>query len=467
MTTAEISLSSYGYHRNLESDEYFFRALWFIDFFIDLSFKRHIILKMIDLKILRDNPERMQDALTKRGDKTDLKAIMDLDKRRRAMITELQDLNRKRNELAETIGKLKKQGKEPSDLMTEARMVAERIKGIEKEQKDIEEKFGLAVQWLPNIPHESVPVGKDKEANKFIRGLKEVPKFDYQVLPHWEIGEALDILDLKRAPKISGSRFALYKGLGANLERALINFFLDVHVNQHGYIEIFPPVLNPTSCMYGTGQLPKLEADSYKCRDDDLYLAPTAEVPLTNIHREEIIPEKNLPICYVGYSPCFRREAGSYGKDVRGIKRIHQFNKVELVKYTTVETGYEEFEKLLSDAEEIVKLLQLPYRIMLLCTGDMTFASAKTYDIEVYAPSMAEWLEVSSVSIYDQYQSRRASIRYRKAGGGVDYVYTMNGSGLATPRIFIAILENFQTKDGRIKIPKVLQPYMHNLEYIE
>ncbi len=421
---------------------------------------------MIDLKILRDNPQLIEDALTKRGDKTDLKQILDLDKLRRQMLTELQDLNRKRNELAETIGKMKKLGKEPGELMAEARLVAEKIKGIEKEQKNIDDSFAKAVQWLPNIPHESVPVGKDATANKFIRGLKQPPQFDYQVLPHWEIGEALDILDLKRAPKISGSRFALYKGLGANLERSLINFFLDTHTRKHGYIEIFPPVLNPTSCMYGTGQLPKLEADSYKCRDDDLYLAPTAEVPLTNIHREEIIPEKNLPICYVAYSPCFRREAGSYGKDVRGIKRVHQFNKVELVKYATPETGYAEFEKLLSDAEEIVKLLELPYRIMLLCTGDMTFASAKTYDIEVYAPGMDEWLEVSSVSIYDQYQSRRAGIRYRKAESGVDYVYTMNGSGLATPRVFIGILENFQTKDGRIRIPKVLQGYMNNLEYI-
>ena len=421
---------------------------------------------VIDLKLLKDDPELMRRAIANRSAKIDLDEIIELDRKRRASVTELQDLNRERNELSEKIGKLKSQDKEPIELMAKTRSLGDRIKEVEKEQKVIEEKFSDRVQWLPNIPHESVPIGKDSNTNQFVRGLKQPPKFDFPVLPHWEICEALDILDLKRASKISGSRFILYKGLGASLERALINLFLDVHTSKHGYTEIFPPVLNSTSCMYGTGQLPKLENDSYKCRDDDLYLAPTAEVPLTNIHREEIIPERDLPICYVAYTPCFRREAGSYGKDVRGIKRVHQFNKVELVKYTTLEQGYPEFEKLLSDAEEIVKLLELPYRIILLCSGDMTFASAKTYDIEVYAAGSGEWLEVSSVSCYEQYQARRASIRYRKSKGGVDYVYTINGSGLATPRVFIAITENYQTKDGRIQIPQVLRKYMNGLEYI-
>lgn len=422
---------------------------------------------MIDLKILKENPEIMRRAIEKRGETTDITEIIDLDRKRREMITKLQNLNRKRNELSEKIGQLKRQNKESEELMRKARAMAERIKAVEKEQKEIELRFTERVQWLPNIPHESVPVGKDSAANQFVRGLKTPPQFDFKVLPHWEICEALDILDIKRAPKISGSRFILYKGLGALLERALLNFFLDAHTNKHGYTEIFPPVLNPTSCLYGTGQLPKLEADSYKCRDDDLYLAPTAEVPLTNIHRDEIIPENDLPIYYTAYSPCFRREAGSYGKEVRGIKRVHQFNKVELVKYTTPEQGYPEFERLLNDAEEMVRLLELPYRIMLLCTGDMTYAAAKTYDIEVYAAGLGEWLEVSSVSCYEQYQARRANIRYRKSTGGVDYAYTMNGSGLATPRIFIAIVENYLTKDGRIKIPKVLRSYMNNKEYIE
>lgn len=421
---------------------------------------------MINLKLLRENPEIIRQAVKNRSENLDLDEIIELDKLRRTGITKIQNLKKERNEISEKVGKLKQQGKNPQELMEKARDLSNTIKDSEKKQREIEDRFTKAVQWIPNIPHESVPIGKGSEENQFIRGLKEPPKSDFHVLTHWEIAEALDILDIKRAPKISGSRFILYKGLGAKLERALINFFLDLHTKKHGYIEIFPPVLNPTHCLYGTGQLPKLEDDMYKCRDDDFYLSPTAEVPLTNIHRDEIIPEKKLPICYAAYTPCFRREAGSYGKDVRGIKRVHQFNKVELVKYTKPENGYEDFEKLLSDAEEATKLLGLPYRIMVLCTSDMTFASSKTYDIEIYAVGMKEWLEVSSVSIYEQYQARRANIRYRKHKGDVDFVYTMNGSGLATPRVFIAILENYQTKHGQIKIPEVLRPYMDGQEFI-
>lgn len=421
---------------------------------------------MIDLKTLKEQPEILRDAIKNRGADIDLDEIVELDKKRRASITELQELRKERNAVSEKVGILKRQGKETKALMEKARALADDIKDVEKEQKNIETEFKERIQWLPNIPHASVPVGSGTEANQYIRGLREPPTFDFDVLPHWEIGEALDILDLKRAPKISGSRFILYKGHGALLERALINFFLDIHTKKHGYIEIIPPVLNPESCLYGTGQLPKLEADMYRC-SDNLYLAPTAEVPLTNIHRDEIIPYKHLPISYTAYTPCFRREAGSYGKEVRGIKRVHQFNKVELVKYTSPESGYAEFEKLLSDAEEVVQLLELPYRIMLLCTGDMTFASAKTYDIEVYAAGMNEWLEVASISCYEQYQARRANIRYRTPKGNTDYVYTMNGSGIATPRTFIALVENYQTKEGRIEIPKVLQAYMNNREYIE
>lgn len=421
---------------------------------------------MINLKLLRENPEIIRQAVKNRSENLDLDEIIELDKLRRTGITKIQNLKKERNEISEKVGKLKQQGKNPQELMEIARDLSNTIKDSEKKQREIEDRFTKAVQWIPNIPHESVPIGKGSEENQFIRGLKEPPKSDFPVLTHWEIAEALDILDIKRAPKISGSRFILYKGFGAKLERALINFFLDLHTKKHGYIEIFPPVLNPTHCLYGTGQLPKLEDDMYKCRDDDFYLSPTAEVPLTNIHRDEIIPEKNLPICYAAYTPCFRREAGSYGKDVRGIKRVHQFNKVELVKYTKPENGYEDFEKLLSDAEETTKLLGLPYRIKVLCTSDMTFASSKTYDIEIYAAGMKEWLEVSSVSIYEQYQARRANIRYRKNEGDVDFVYTMNGSGLATPRVFIAILENYQTKHGQIKIPEVLRSYMDGQEFI-
>ncbi len=402
-----------------------------------------------------------------RSEGVKLDRIIELDKQRRAGITEIQELKQQQNVLSEKVGKLKHEGKESQDKMQQAKDLAEKIKNMSKIQKEVEDKFFEAVKWIPNIPHESVPIGQSSDNNQFIRGLKQPPDFDFNVLAHWEIAEALDILDFKRAAKVSGSRFILYKGIGARLERALINFFLDLHTKKHGYTEIMPPVLNPTNCLYGTGQLPKLENDMYKCRDDGFYLCPTAEVPLTNMHRDEIISEKQLPLCYAAYTPCFRREAGSYGKDVKGIKRVHQFNKVELVKYTTPEHGYEEFEKLLNDAEHAVQLLGLPYRIKLLCTGDMTFAAAKTYDIEIYAAGMKEWLEVSSVSIYDQYQARRANIRYRNTKGKVDYVCTMNGSGLATPRVFIALVENNQTKDGRISIPQVLQPYMDGKEYIE
>lgn len=422
---------------------------------------------MIDLKILRENPEIVRAALTNRGVTMDLEKITALDAQRRALVTEIQTYKQQRNEISQKIGTVKQHGKEPAELMNKARELNKIIKEKETEEKEIACALDKAAQWLPNIPHSTVPVGAKSADNQFIRGLTKSPAFNFQVLKHWEIADALNILDLKRTPKISGSRFITYTGVGARLERALINFFLDLHTTKHGYVEIMPPVLNPESTLYGTGQLPKLESDMYKCRDDELYLTPTAEVPLTNFHSGEIIPEKKLPICYVAYTPCFRREAGSYGKDVRGIKRVHQFNKVELVKYAVPDNGYAEFERLLGDAETAVRLLGLPYRIMLLCTGEMTFAAAKTYDIEVYAAGLQEWLEVSSVSIYEQYQARRANIRFRKARGKVDYVYTMNGSGLATPRVFIAIVENFQTQDGRIKIPEVLRPYMDGLEYIE
>jgi seryl-tRNA synthetase len=415
---------------------------------------------MIDLKLLRDNPEIVRAALKKRGAELDLDKIIEMDKQRRGSMTEIQELKQQRNALSEEIGKLKQQGKEPEEIMEQARLLAEQIKRKEENQRELEQKFEESIKWLPNIPHESVPVSAVAGVNKFVRGFKTEPESKFDVLPHWEICEALDMLDLKRASKISGSRFILYKGMGALLERALINFFLDLHTTRHGYTEIFPPVLNPAECLYGTGQLPKLEQDMYRCRDDALYLTPTAEVPLTNMHRDEILFEKQLPISYVAYTPCFRREAGSYGKEVRGITRVHQFNKVELVKYATPKQGYAEFEKMLLDAEAAVKALELPYRVMLLCTGDMTFASAITYDIEVYAPGMKEWLEVSSISCYEQYQARRANIRYRKSEKGTDFVYTMNGSGLATPRTFIAIVENYQTEGGRINIPDVLKKYM-------
>ncbi|MBN2620689.1 serine--tRNA ligase [candidate division WOR-3 bacterium] len=422
---------------------------------------------MIDTKLLKDDPGAIRTALEKRGVEFDLNGLLELDAQRRAGMTEIQHMKQERNAISEQVGRRKKESSDVQDLMDQAKALGQRIKDLEETQKTLDRDFTERIQWLPNIPHESVPIGRAGSDNIYVRGLQIPPPRSYQPLPHWEIGEALDILDLKRAAKISGSRFLVLKGPGARLERALINFFLDLHTKEHGYTEILPPVLNNQECLYGTGQLPKLEEDMYKCQDDALYLCPTAEVPLTNLHRDEILLEKELPKKYVAYTPCFRREAGSYGKDVRGIKRVHQFNKVELVKYATPECGYEEFEGLLRDAEKVARVLDLPYRIMLLCTGDMTYASAKTYDIEVYSYGMKEWLEVSSVSIYEQYQARRANIRFRSTAGRTDHVHTMNGSGFALPRVVIAILENYQTEDGRIKIPDVLQPYMDNKNYLE
>jgi seryl-tRNA synthetase len=422
---------------------------------------------MIDNKLLKENPEIIRTALEKRGVEFDLDSLIDLDIKRRAGITQLQDLKHERNRFSEKVSMCKRNGEDTTELVNTAKNLGQQIKSQEESQKQMEQEFIERIQWIPNLPHESVPVGAAGSDNVYVRGLTQPPERPYPTLPHWEIGEALDILDMKRAAKISGSRFYVLKGAGARLERALISFFLDVHTREHGYTEIMPPVLNNRESLFGTGQLPKLETDMYKCHDDDLYLCPTAEVPLTNLHGGEILPEKHLPIRYVAFTPCFRREAGSYGKDVRGIKRVHQFNKVELVKYTLPEQGYDEFEGLLSDAERIVHMLGLPYRIMLLCTGDMTFASAKTYDIEVYSHGMNEWLEVSSVSIYEQYQARRANIRYRSSEGKVDHLYTMNGSGLALPRIVIAILENYQTEDGRVWIPEVLRSYMDGKTHLE
>jgi seryl-tRNA synthetase len=417
---------------------------------------------MIDTKLIKDDPDTIRMALTKRGVRFDLDTLIDLDIKRRTGLTVIQQHKKERNRLSKQVSEAKRTGNDARELVDRSKALGRQIKDLEQTQRETEQLFTQQVQWLPNIPHESVPIGTSSAENSYVRGIKDIPTRDFRPLPHWEIGEALDILDLKRAAKIAGSRFFVLKGAGARLERALISFFLDLHTREHGYIEILPPVLNNRDCLYCTGQLPKLEEEMYKCHDDDLYLCPTAEVPLTNLHRDEIIPQKNLPLQYVSYTPCFRREAGSYGKDVRGIKRVHQFDKVELVKYTIPDQGYAEFENLLNDAEKAVRLLDLPYRIMLLCTGDMTYASAKTYDIEVYSYGMQEWLEVSSVSIYEKYQARRANIRFRSTTGKIDHVYTMNGSGLALPRVVIAILENHQTKDGRIMIPDVLRPYMAN-----
>ena len=422
---------------------------------------------MLDLRFIRANLEKVKDMLQKRGYELDLSQFEEIDKKRREIITEVESLKAQRNKLNDQISQRKKKGEDATDLIEEMRSISLRIKELEKELPEIEEKFNNFLLQIPNMPHESVPVGKDENDNQVVRYWGKKPEMDFEPLPHWEIGERLGILDFKRASKLSGSRFAIYKGAGALLERALINFMLDIHTKEHGYKEILPPFLVNTNCMIGTGQLPKFKEDLFKVEDWDLYLIPTAEVPLTNIHREEILSEDELPKYYVAYTPCFRSEAGSYGKDVRGLIRQHQFNKVELVKITKPEDSFEELEKLTRDAEEILRRLNLHYRVVCLCTGDLGFSSAKTYDLEVWLPGQGVYREISSCSNCTDFQARRAGIKFRRKGKkGSEYVHTLNGSGIAVGRTVVAILENYQQKDGTVLIPEALRPYMGGMEYI-
>jgi len=415
---------------------------------------------MLDLEYIRGKRAILEDALRKRGYSTDiLDELTELDKRRRELITKANELRAKKNYISQEIGNRKKKGEDVDDLLEEAKSIDEQLKEIEHEEKEVDKKFWDLWAYIPNIPHESVPVGKDSNDNVVVREWGEIREFDFEPKTHWEIGELLGILDFESAARMSGSRFVTYKGLGATLERALINFFLDTH-RKNGYIEIFPPILVRPEALFASGHLPKFEEEMYRAERDDMYLIPTAEASLANLHRDQVIPEENLPLYYVSYTPCFRREAGSYGSDVRGIIRVHQFNKVELFKYTKPEESYEEHEKMLRDAENILQLLGIPYRVVLLCTGDMGFAAAKTYDIEVWAPGLRRWLEASSVSNVEDFQARRANIRLRRKNGKKEYVHMLNGSGLATPRVFIAILENFQQRDGSVVIPEVLRDYV-------
>ena len=417
---------------------------------------------MLGFEFLREKREVLIKALEKRGyDAAIVDELVKLDEERRRLIREGDELRRIRNQRNEDVARLKKQGADISELIAELRQVSRRIKEIEEKRAKVESKFKELWLQIPNIPHESVPVGKDETENKVIRQEGEPREFDFEPKPHWELGEKLGILDFKTAAKMSGSRFAVYKGLGAKLERALINFFLDVHTREHGYVEVMPPVLVKSESAYASGHLPKFREEMYFIEQDELFLIPTAETSLANLHRDKILDEDSLPLKYVSYTPCFRREAGSYGKDVRGIIRVHQFNKVELFQFTKPEDSYDVLEQMLAHAEKILKLLKLPYRIVQLCTGDLGFASAKTYDIEVWAPGVGRWLEVSSVSNTESFQARRSNTRFRrKSTGKVEFVHTLNGSGLATPRTFIAILENYQRKDGTVEIPEVLRPYM-------
>ena len=422
---------------------------------------------MLDLRFIRTNLDKVKDMLNKRGYELDMSKFEELDKKRREMITEIESLRAKRNEINDQVSKRRKKGEDISELIDQMKTISSKIKEKEKELPKIEEEFNNFLLQIPNIPHESVPIGKDENDNQVVRYWGKKPEFSFKPLPHWEIGERLGILDFKRAAKLSGSRFALYKGAGAKLERALINFMLDIHTKEHGYTEVLPPFLVNSECMLGTGQLPKFEEDLFKVKDWDLYLIPTAEVPVTNIHREEILSEDELPKYYVAYTPCFRSEAGSYGKDVRGLIRQHQFNKVELVKITKPEDSFEELEKLTKDAEEILRRLNLHYRVVCLCTGDLGFSSAKTYDLEVWLPGQGVYREISSCSNCTDFQARRAKIRFRRKGKkGSEFVHTLNGSGIAVGRTVVAILENYQQEDGSVLIPEALRPYMDGMEYI-
>jgi seryl-tRNA synthetase len=418
---------------------------------------------MLDAKFVRAEPEKVRQALLNRNmDTKMLDEFLALDEQRRKKLYEVEQLKAERNAVSEEIALMKKEKKDASSEIERMREVSRRIKQMDSDLAEIEAKISDLLLNIPNIPHESVPIGKDESANVIVRTWGETRKFDFEPVPHWELATALDIIDFERGSKIAGSGFILYKGLGARLERALIAWMLDVHTREHGYTEVFPPFLINRRSMIGTGQLPKFEEDMYHTdKDDDLFLDPTAEVPVTNIYMDEILESSQLPIYLTAYTACFRREAGSAGKDTRGLLRVHQFDKVELVKFTTPETSYEEHEKLTANAETIIRRLGIPYRVVLLSTGDIGFSAAKCYDIEIHAPGIDKWLEVSSCSNFEAYQARRANIRYRpEPGAKPEFVHTLNGSGVALPRLVVALLENYQQPDGTVIVPEVLRPYV-------
>jgi seryl-tRNA synthetase len=420
---------------------------------------------MLDIKLFREEPDKIRQALRNRNeDPSVVDRVLELDERRRTILVEKERLQARRNELSRQVPKAAPN--ERAALIEESKAIGPRISELDRETDEVEAQLRQLLLGIPNVPHESVPVGKDETANQVVRTWGEPRQFDFEPLPHWDIGTRLGLVDFERAGKISGSRFYILTGLGARLERALFNFMLDVHLGQ-GYTEVFPPFLVNEASMTGTGQLPKFAEDMYRLADDDLYLIPTAEVPLTNLHSDEILSANQLPINYTAYTACFRREAGSAGKDVRGVIRVHQFNKVEMVKFTAPETSYDELEKLTGDAEDVLQQLNLPYRVSALSTGDLGFSAAKTYDPEVWLPGQNTYREVSSCSNFEDFQARRANIRYRPGPDETPrFVHTLNGSGVAVGRAWVAVLENYQQEDGSIIIPGVLRPYMGGLEVI-
>jgi seryl-tRNA synthetase len=414
---------------------------------------------MHDLASFRANFDTISGRLATRGNVAGLDQFRELDRRRRAAISEAEQLKAQVNAQSVEIGKLRREGADTTERQEQVRALKERIAALDDQAKALEEPFRELLAGIPNVPHESVPVGADASANVEVRRVGEPRRFDFEPKAHWDLGPELGILDLERAAKITGARFALYWGMGAKLERALINFMLDVHTKRHGYTEVLPPFMVNSASLFGTGQLPKFKDDLFKCDGQDFWLIPTAEVPVTNIYRDETLDAEALPVRLCAYTPCFRSEAGLYGRDVRGIIRQHQFQKVELVKFTRPDQSYEELEKLTADAEDILRLLGLPFRTVVLSTGDMGFSSAKTYDIEVWLPGQNDYKEISSCSNFEAFQARRAGIRYR-AGKKAEYAHTLNGSGLAVGRTWVAVVENYQQKDGSVIVPEALRPYL-------
>jgi seryl-tRNA synthetase len=427
---------------------------------------------MLDLKLVRERTDEVKAGIRRRGGEIDLGDFLALDEKRRRVQQEADDLRRKRNDVSEEIGRLKKTGQQADDKVAEMRAVGDAITALEAISRETEDAQRNILLNIPNLPHASVPDGRDETGNVEVKRWSpegtEPPKFSFEPKPHWDLAEYLDIIDFDRAAKITGARFALYKGMGARLERALINFMLDLHTTEHGYLEMLPPFMVNRASMTATGQLPKFEEELFKVENGTYFLIPTAEVPVTNIHRDEILPDEDLTLKYTAYTPCFRREAGSYGKDTRGLIRQHQFNKVELVKFTRPQESYQELEALLADAEEVLKRLGLPYRVITLCTGDMGFSAAKTYDIEAWLPAQDRYREISSCSNFEDFQARRGNIRYKPKGSKkTEFVHTLNGSGLAVGRTVVAILENYQQPDGTVMVPEVLRKYMGGAERIE
>ncbi|MDD3345784.1 MAG: serine--tRNA ligase [Candidatus Omnitrophica bacterium] len=421
---------------------------------------------MLDIRFIRENTDLVKQAMRNRALDIDIDAVISVDERRRKALSEFEELAARRNKANDEISLLLKQKKDAKDKISSMRDISKRIGELEPRIKEEEAELNKLLLSIPNIPHASLPVG-DPSCNRVIRSWGEPKKFSFKPLSHIELCQNLDIVDFNRATKITGSNFILFKGWGAKLERALINFMLDLHTGKHGYTEIFPPFLVNRASMLGTGQLPKLEEDMYKLQDDDLFLIPTAEVPVTNIFRDEIIDEDRLPVYYTAYTACFRREAGSYGKDTRGLIRVHEFDKVEMVKFVRPEDSYDELEKLLANAEEVLQLLGLPYRVVMLSTQDISFSASKCYDIEAYTAGADKWLEVSSCSNFENFQARRANIRVRrKEGKKTDFVHTLNGSGVALARTVVAILENYQQEDGSVLVPEALRPYLNGQERI-